>query len=138
MTDVKHMKWWGWGNEGVGFHWEDKPGFAPFVLQAVGLDLHTAAPVEKPSFEQMTIPKPVAPAALVAKLATIVGQGHVTSDDMERVVHVYGKSLRDLVRIRANQVQRYPDLVVYPADEAEVQQVVDAAVAADAVIIPFG
>ncbi|MGN6501297.1 MAG: FAD-binding oxidoreductase, partial [Pseudolysinimonas sp.] len=54
------------------------------------------------------------------------------------VVHVYGKSLRDLVRIRANQVQRYPDLVVYPADEAEVQQVVDAAVAADAVIIPFG
>jgi alkyldihydroxyacetonephosphate synthase len=138
VTDVKHMKWWGWGNEGVGFHWEDKPGFAPFVLQAVGLDLHTAAPVEKPSFEKMTIPKPVAPAALVSKLATIVGQGHVTSDDMERVVHVYGKSLRDLVRIRANQVQRYPDVVVYPSTEDEVQQVVDVAVAADAVIIPFG
>src|SRR5690606_4354852 len=34
---VKHMKWWGWGNEGTGFHWEDKPGFAPFVLKAVGL-----------------------------------------------------------------------------------------------------
>ena len=48
MTDVKHMKWWGWGNEGVGFHWEDKPGFADFVKYAVGLDLHTAAPVEKP------------------------------------------------------------------------------------------
>ena len=28
---VKHMKWWGWGVEGVGFHHEDKPGFAPFV-----------------------------------------------------------------------------------------------------------
>ena len=25
------MKWWGWGVEGVGFHHEDKPAFAPFV-----------------------------------------------------------------------------------------------------------
>ena len=138
MTDVKHMKWWGWGNEGVGFHWQDKPGFADFVQYAVGLDLHTAEPVGMPSFDKMTIPKSLAAKPLLSALATIVGEGHVTTDDMERVVHVYGKSLRDLVRIRANQVQRYPDVVVYPADEAEVQKIVDAAVAADVVIIPFG
>ena len=138
VTDVKHMKWWGWGNEGVGFHWEDKPGFADFVQYAVGLDLHTAKPVGMPSFDKMTIPKSLAGKPLLSALATIVGEGHVTTDDMERVVHVYGKSLRDLVRIRANQVQRYPDVVVYPADEAEVQKIVDAAVAADVVIIPFG
>ncbi|HTE61404.1 MAG TPA: FAD-binding oxidoreductase [Solirubrobacteraceae bacterium] len=138
MTDVKHMKWWGWGNEGVGFHWEDKPGFAPFVQYAVGLDLHTAEPVGKPSFEKMNVGKSAATPTLLASLATIVGEGHVTTDAMERVVHTYGKSLRDLVRIRANQVERYPDVVVYPADEAEVQKIVDAAVAADVVIIPFG
>jgi alkyldihydroxyacetonephosphate synthase len=138
VTDVKHMKWWGWGNEGVGFHWQDKPGFADFVQYAVGLDLHTAKPVEKPAFDKMTVPKSLAAKPLLSTMATIVGEGHVTTDDMERVVHVYGKSLRDLVRIRANQVQRYPDVVVYPADEAEVQKVVDAAVAADVVIIPFG
>ena len=138
VTDVKHMKWWGWGNEGVGFHWQDKPGFADFVQYAVGLDLHTAEPVGMPSFDKMTIPKSLAGKPLLGTLATIVGEGHVTTDDMERVVHVYGKSLRDLVRIRANQVQRYPDVVVYPADEAEVQKIVDAAVAADVVIIPFG
>ncbi|MFD1275579.1 hypothetical protein ACFQ51_40205 [Streptomyces kaempferi] len=40
--DVKHMKWWGWGVEGVGFRYEDKPGFAPFVQKAVGLDLWAA------------------------------------------------------------------------------------------------
>ncbi|MGD5588088.1 FAD-dependent oxidoreductase, partial [Xanthomonas citri pv. citri] len=50
----------------------------------------------------------------------------------------YGKSLRDLVRLRNKDIPRIPDVVVYPADEAEVQQVVDKAVAADAVIIPFG
>lgn len=138
MTDVKHMKWWGWGVDGVGFHWEDKPGFAPFVLKAVGLDLHTATPVSPPKFEDLTVPKPVATAAFLKTLGGIVGADDVRTDDMERVVHVYGKSFRDLARIRANVVKRYPDVVVYPDDEAEVQKIVDAAVAADAVLIPFG
>ena len=41
MPDVKHMKWWGWGVEGVGFHHEDKPAFRPFVLNAIDLDVNT-------------------------------------------------------------------------------------------------
>lgn len=143
MTDaenkqVSHMKWWGWGNEGTAFHWEDKPGFAPFVLKAVGLDLHSATAAKAPVFEEMTVPKPVATAAFLKALAALVGADDVRTDDMERVVHVYGKSFRDIARIRANQVTRYPDVVVYPDDETEVQRVVDAAVAANAVLIPFG
>src|SRR5687768_15528502 len=106
MTDarskqVSHMKWWGWGNDGVGFHWEDKPGFAPFVLHAVGLDLHTAQPVPEPSFADLKVPTSKATATFTGALAGIVGEDDVTTDDMERVVHTYGKSLRDLVRIRS-------------------------------------
>lgn len=139
MTDVvKHMKWWGWGREGVGFHHEDKPGFAPFVLQAVGLDLATAQPVETPSFDEVKVTRTKASAAFRSELAAIVGEEHVSVDAQLRVIHTYGKSLRDLVRIRGNAIARYPDVVVYPADEAEVQKVVDAVVAADAVVIPFG
>jgi alkyldihydroxyacetonephosphate synthase len=138
MTDVKHMKWWGWGVEGVGFHWEDKPGFAPFVEYAVGLDLHTAPVVGMPEFDKLTVAASLANPAFVASLASVVGEDNVTTDKMERVVHTYGKSIRDLIRVRANQIERTPDVVVYPADEDEVQRVVDLAVAADAVIIPFG
>ncbi len=138
MTDVEHMKWWGWGVEGVGFHHEDKPGFAPFVLKAVGLDLSTAQKAEQPAFDDVTLAASAARPEFVAALAGIVGEDNVATDAMERVVHTYGKSLRDLVRIRANQIARAVDVVVYPADEAEVQRVVDAAVAEDAVIIPFG
>ena len=29
MPDVKHMKWWGWGIEGVGFHHETGLLFGP-------------------------------------------------------------------------------------------------------------
>lgn len=138
MSDVKHMKWWGWGNEGVGFHHDDKPGFAPFVLEAVGLDLIAATKAEEPSFAELNVPKSTISAAFSQKLTEIVGAGHVTTDDKVRVIHTYGKSLRDLVRIRNNWIERSPDVVVYPADEAEVLAVVQAAVAADAVIIPFG
>lgn len=136
--DVKHMKWWGWGVDGVGFHWEDKPAFAPFVLKAVGLDLHSAKPAEEPKFEDMAIAASKATAAFLATLTAAVGADNVTTADLDRVVHTYGKSLRDLVRIRANQVKRYVDVVVYPASEDEVVKVVDAAVAANAVVIPFG
>ncbi|GAA1205262.1 FAD-binding oxidoreductase [Rhodoglobus aureus] len=138
MTSVKHMKWWGWGNEGVGFHHEDKPGFAPFVEYAVGLDLGSATRAGEPSFDELDVPKSTATAAFTKQLAAIVGADNVTRDDMARVIHTYGKSLRDLVRIRSNAIKRSPDVVVYPADEAEVQAIVDAAVAANAVIIPFG
>jgi len=138
MTNVQHMKWWGWGYEGVGFHWEDKPGFAPFVQYAVGLDLHTAPVIGMPEFDKLTVAKSLASPAFTASLASVVGEDNVTTDKMERVVHTYGKSIRDLLRVRANQIERTPDVVVYPANEDEVQRVVDLAVAADAVIIPFG
>lgn len=138
MTSVKHMKWWGWGNEGVGFHHEDKPGFAPFVEYAVGLDLGSATRAGEPSFDELDVPKSKVTAAFTKQLAAIVGDDNVTRDDMIRVIHTYGKSLRDLVRIRSNAIVRSPDVVVYPADEAEVQAIVDAAVVANAVIIPFG
>jgi alkyldihydroxyacetonephosphate synthase len=138
MTDVQHMKWWGWGVEGVGFHWEDKPGFAPFVDYAVGLDLRTAPVISKPDFDKLSVADSLASSAFVASLASIVGEAYVSIDKMERVVHTYGKSIRDLIRVRANLIERAPDVVVYPADEDETQRIVDAAVAADVVIIPFG
>jgi len=138
MTDVKHMKWWGWGIDGVGFHHEDKPAFAPFVLKAVGLNLNTAERASEPAFADLKVPASIAGPEFIAGLAAIVGEDNVSIDDKLRVVHTYGKSLRDLVRIRNNWIERSPDVVVYPANEAEVQGVVDAAVAANAVIIPFG
>ncbi|WP_309619731.1 FAD-binding protein [Salinibacterium sp.] len=135
---VRHMKWWGWGIDGVGFHHEDKPGFAPFVKFAVGLDLDTAERAGEPSFDELNVPASTASDDFINTLTAIVGAGNVSTDDMARVVHTYGKSIRDLIRVRGNAILRSPDVVIYPADEAEIQRIVDAAVTANAVIIPFG
>lgn len=137
MFGVKHMKWWGWGVEGVGFHHEDKPRFASFVKEKVGLDI-TGPTRSAPGFDEIDVPASRLPEALAAELAQAVGDKHVIVEDMDRVVHTFGKSVRDLVRLRRNQLKRVPDAVVYPGDEAQVRAVLQAVLDADAVLIPFG
>lgn len=134
---VPHMKWWGWGDAAVVFHHEDKPALAPFVQRHIGVDLGTAQ-VEVVDFERLDVGPPRAGVALLDALRAAVGAHHVDISDMARVVHAYGKSLRDLVRIRRGDLGRLPDAVVYPGDEAQVVAVLAAALANDAVVIPFG
>jgi len=137
MADVKHMKWWGWGVEGVSFHHENKPAFRPFVINAIDLDVNTA-PAAPMSLDDLAIPAPLIGDQLLAELSDAVGAENAVQDDLNRIVHTYGKSARDLLRVRAGDIPRVPDVVVYPGNEAEVQLIVDRAVAADAVIIPYG
>ena len=137
MADVKHMKWWGWGVEGVSFHHENKPAFRPFVINAIDLDVNTA-PAAPMSLDDLAIPALLIGDQLLAELSDAVGAENAVQDDLDRIVHTYGKSARDLLRVRAGDIPRVPDVVVYPGNEAEVQLIVDRAVAADAVIIPYG
>ncbi|HVK36717.1 MAG TPA: FAD-binding protein, partial [Microlunatus sp.] len=137
MTGVKHMKWWGWGVEGVAFHHEDKPAFAPFVRDKVGLDI-TGEPVVPPELESLPVPVPKLTDAFLAQLVETLGEEHVHTETLDRIVHTYGKSLRDLVRLRRAIIPRIPDAVLYPADEEQVRAIVDLAIAEDVVIIPFG
>ncbi len=134
---VAHMKWWGWGVEGIGFDHSDKPALTPFVQRAVGVDLDAPA-VPPPAFDELPVPPSRLPDALRRSLEQVLGAGHLHTGAAERVVHGFGKSLRDLLRVRAGDLGRLPDAVVYPADEAQVRAVVDAVVAADGVLIPFG
>ena len=76
MPDVKHMKWWGWGVEGVSFHHEDKPAFPPFVCKAIDLDVNTA-PSAPMSLEDLPIPAPVIGDQLLAELTDAVGAENV-------------------------------------------------------------
>ncbi|WP_375430844.1 FAD-binding oxidoreductase [uncultured Friedmanniella sp.] len=137
MPAVKHMKWYGWGVEGTSFHHEDKPALRPFVQEIIDLDLATP-PGKAPALEDLPIPTPQISDALLEQLTEVVGLDNTVSADEDRIVHTYGKSIRDLMRLRAGDIPRVPDVVVYPGDEAEVQAIVDLAIAADVVLIPFG
>jgi alkyldihydroxyacetonephosphate synthase len=131
------MKWAGWGDEGVAFSADDKPALGPFLERHLGLDLARVTE-PPPAFADVDVPDAVLAPELRAALEDAVGAAHVTADAYERVLHARGKSLRDLVRHRRGAVGRIPDVVVRPADEAEIAAVLGEALAADAVVIPFG
>ena len=137
IDGVKQHKWWGWGEEGKSYHHDDKPKFAPFVKKLVGVDIY--APVKPlPQLSDLDVPPSQLGNDLKQQLAAIVGADYVQTDDETRVVHGFGKGVRDLMRVRAGDFGRLPDVVVYPASQDEVTQIVDAVVAANAVVIPFG
>jgi alkyldihydroxyacetonephosphate synthase len=131
------MKWWGWGHEGVEFTHEDKPDLAPFIERVLGIRVgpRTEAPVR---FDDLPVPDPDLPDELGAALRTAVGDDFVSVDRLDRVVHARGKSLRDLILQRRGDLRRMPDVVVRPGTEDEVAAVMQAALDANAVLIPFG
>jgi len=131
------MKWWGWGEEDVVFSHEGKPELAPFIERVLGLDVRRPGTSAMP-FEELEVPAAALPAGLRADLDDAVGPEYVSAADRDRVVHGRGKSLTDLIRQRRGDLGRLPDVVVRPADEDEVAAVVGAALAHDAVVIPFG
>ncbi len=131
------MKWWGWGPEGVEFTHEDKPDLAPFITEVLGMPV--GEPTDKPvPFDELRIPRPTLPDGLRADLQAALGAAFVSIDPLDRVVHARGKSLRDLILQRRGELSRVPDVVVRPGGEEEVTMLMQAAVIADAVVIPFG
>ena len=134
---MKHMKWWGWGEEGIAFRYDDKPGFAAFLKSAIDLDVMKPA-VAVADLGSLPVSPSIEAPELRASLRRLVGADNLKDDALDRVVHSYGKGLRDLVRIRRGDMGRVPDFVVYPGSENDVAGIVKAALAADAVVIPFG
>ena len=64
--------------------------------------------------------------------------GICATDDHERAFHAYGSSYRDVVRAFRGQFDHPPDVVAHPADEGEVEAVLEWALGANAAVIPFG
>lgn len=136
MSAVKQQKWWGWGEEGIEFSYADKPKFAAFVLDKIGVDITRPAP--KVSFSSLSVPPTVLGSGDEARLVTMLGADHVLTDDETRVIHAFGRGVRDLVRVRRGLLGRVPDVVVYPGSERDVVALVDFAIERNAVVIPYG
>lgn len=137
MTDQRRMKWWGWGAEGVAFDPEHRPGVWPFVAAQLKLD---PDPVLDPPLplSAVRLPAQTRNQAFLAGAVEALGREHVREDDLERVSHAYGKSYRDLLRVRRGDASGAPDVVLYPASETEVAALVQLAARHAVVLIPFG
>jgi len=60
------------------------------------------------------------------------------TDTHTRILHAYGKSYRDLIRLRRGDISNPPDAVVFPATEEQIARVLHYCAQNDIVVIPFG
>lgn len=135
---AKYQKWWGWGADGdKPYAVANKPKFPPFAMDKLGVDI-LAKDLTEPRLADIDVPASILGDELREQLLSTVGADNVRTDDEMRVVHSYGKGVRDLVRVRRGILGRVPDVVVYPGSGDEVQAVMEACLRADAVLIPYG
>lgn len=135
---VKRHKWWGWGLDDVAFRWDNKPAFAPFARDKIGLDLETLTPAPEPRLDAYEVPASRLGEEARTHLVGIVGAENLRTDDELRVVHSFGRSVTDLFRARTGDFARIVDGVVYPGSEDEVRRILELVLAEDLVLIPYG
>jgi alkyldihydroxyacetonephosphate synthase len=118
---------WGWGGP------EDEPTRASLEELAPFVTATTGVPAQAPEAPRDQAPPPAGRRRLPTSL------GHLGSDDPEdRLRHGIGRAYRDLVRGIRGEVTDVPDLVVRPANEQDVVDVLDWASTTGTPVVPFG
>ena len=138
MADFNgRMKWWGWGEEDVEFDIASKPELWPYVVKM--LKLTSDPPLVRPiALENIDLPEQKRNTSFLERIRVKLNANQIYDDKHERLVHAFGKSFRDLWRVRRGIVEHSPDFVVYPESEDDVVVIVAAANDCNVVVIPFG
>ncbi len=129
-------KWWGWGDAKKRYSLDQSPRFWPFLEAQIGpLGEQPARPVAR---EDIALPASRMTGEDRVALQTILGREGFSQEAGDRIGHAYGKSYRDLIRLRRGEVPHPPDAVLWPRTHDEVQRVLDFATARGWAVIPFG
>jgi alkyldihydroxyacetonephosphate synthase len=131
------MKWYGWGGERDSFDPADRPYLWPFAQKHLQISATQARAAPVP-LDSIRLPPRRDNAPFLACVADIFPVSRWSLEDFDRIIHSYGKSTRDLWRIRHGRLDFAPDCVVYPESEDEVCSLLAAADRHGVVIVPFG
>lgn len=129
MTDTKRRKFWGWGLEGEGPQEQDVLALGDRLRDKFGISPETPAAPPRLSDLDLRAPRLSPPASLE----------HLFSQDPhDRAEHTFGKSMRDFVLGMEGRYDNPPDLVAFPRNEEDIQQILEYCAEVDAAIIPYG
>lgn len=131
------MKWYGWGAEGQAFDPIGRPNLWPYAKAHLGIS--EAQPVSRP-VDACSIELPAARAhpAFIAEIEAALGADRWSAARMDRLVHAYGKSTRDLWRARHGHIAFAPDYVLFPDTEEQIVAILKAADRHGVAVVPFG
>ncbi|MCF8053625.1 MAG: FAD-binding oxidoreductase [Deltaproteobacteria bacterium] len=130
------MKWWGWGREGVSFDLAHRQGIVDY--------LHEKFAVKEVIYQRdfnwrdVVLNASVISFSVREKLQNLLGENTVFSDDYERIIHAYGKSYRDAIRLRSLAIAQAPDVVVYPTNGEDLVKILALCEELQIAVVPFG
>jgi alkyldihydroxyacetonephosphate synthase len=124
----------GWGEPGAGPSLPDHA--AGFLREELGVAGSVVAP--PPPIESLALPEPALDRTVRERLAAIVGEEHVRSDRLSRILRAAGKSYLDLVEMRSGSLAAAPDAVVRPGTADEVQAILYRCSEDGVAVVPFG
>ncbi|MGH9037056.1 MAG: FAD-binding oxidoreductase, partial [Acidimicrobiia bacterium] len=128
-TDPRRRSFWGWGYEEDALGPDRLAGLAGLLAARFGGDPPEARrPVGLSELELR--PPRLEPPATLAKLCD--------TSTYERARHSYGRSYRDVVRGFRGEFAHPPDVVAFPATEADVTDVLDWCAGAGVAAVPYG
>jgi alkyldihydroxyacetonephosphate synthase len=125
---AKTLKYWGWGFEGDGL---DANQTKALLVTFAGYGLKPVDDGAFPTLDAIALP--------AAKLTPPAGFAKIcTGDRFERVLHAFGQSQPDSIRIYNSDFAHAPDVVAYPESEADIAALYDWCGDAGAALIPYG
>ena len=112
----------------------------PAILGWVRDQIHPdiAADNRNPSQYPPPIEAPRNNEAFIAAITEFLQADQCDDDAEVRLRHGHGQTQEEMFRIKYDRLGRIPDLVVYPANDEEVEKLVDAAATHDVSLIPYG
>ncbi len=124
----RRLKFWGWGYEGDGLDAGETAKLKGFYQDRFAVEFGDTLP---PAVEDMALAAPrLRPPDTLSAI--------FTDEPHARLLHSYGKSYPDAVKVFSHDFERAPDLVARPRDEDEILAVLDWATDAGVAVIPFG
>jgi alkyldihydroxyacetonephosphate synthase len=115
---------------------QDLPDLLAWVRDMIHPDI--AADNRNPPSYPPAIPEPQVNEAFVSAIGSFLGEDQVSDDAETRLRRGHGHTQEEMFSIKYGRLARVPDLVVFPASDAEVTQLVQAAGQHDVCLIPYG
>ena len=126
---TKTLKYWGWGYEGQVLAADETQTLLTTFAENYGI--HPSDGGTFPALDEIMLAQPrLSPPAGLA--------GICTTDRYERVLHAFGQSQPDSIRIYMGDFAHAPDVVAYPESTGDIAALFDWCGEVGAALIPYG
>ncbi len=133
--EVIRSVWYGWGNPDLARPLS--PSAREFLRRTLKL---TSVDAVHPPVDLSAVR--VGPIAIshevLTELRAALGEDHVSTESLDRILHCGGKSTPDLLRRRSGDALNAPDVVVFPGSTQDVREILELSARRRLAVVPFG